>query len=55
MGIPTKMFRDAAAAKIMLISAAHHGVFQDVKANQTVEISVHYRLESFVIVPELII
>jgi hypothetical protein len=55
MGIPLKMFRDAAAAKMVLVSAARHGVFQYVIANQTVEILVHYRLESLVIVSEWII
>jgi hypothetical protein len=55
MGIRTKMFRDAAVAEIVLVSAAHHGVFQYVIANQTVEILVHYRLESLVIISKWII
>jgi hypothetical protein len=52
---PTKMFRDAAVAEIVLVSPAHHRLFQYVIADQTVEISVHDRLESFVIVSKLII
>jgi hypothetical protein len=55
MGIPVKMFRDAATAKMVLVSAARHGVFQYVIANQTVEILIYYRLESLVIVSEWII
>jgi hypothetical protein len=47
MGIPTKMFRDAAVAEIVLVSAAHHRVFQYVIAN--------IATESFVVISEWII
>ena len=52
MRIPTKMFRDTAAAKILLISPAHHRIFQYVITNQTVEISIDDRLVSIVVVSE---
>jgi hypothetical protein len=55
MGIPTKMFRDAAMAEVMLVFLAHHRFFQYVEANQAMKVSIHYRFESFVVVSKLII
>ena len=54
MKIPTKMFRDTAVTNIVLISSAHHRIFQYVIANQTVEILVHYGLESLVVISKCI-